>query len=153
MIQASTAFPSIDYASHPAFRDFQPAQAQRDAAIEAAIRQADEVLEAIHASPSPLPADEIEQSYKAQVLPQLETIGRSAAEALPAELPIAKIVEAALAETREELLKEALFHNEKKRFRPIERSSASVDQIARDLTDDGLSLHRTPQVNDSGDLG
>ena len=33
MIQASAAFPSIDYASHPAFRDFQPAQAQRTSAI------------------------------------------------------------------------------------------------------------------------
>ncbi len=146
MIQASAAFPSVDYASHPAFRGFHPAQAQRDAAIEEAIRRADEVLEAIHASPSPLPGAEMEQSYSAQVLPQLEAIGRSAADALPTELPIAKIVEAALVETREELLKEALFHNEKKRFRPIERSSPSADQIARDLTDDGLSLHRAPQA-------
>jgi hypothetical protein len=145
MIQSSAVFPAIDYVSHPAFRGLKPAGTSRDAAIEEAVRRADEALNAIHASASPLPVSEIEQSYHTVVLPQLDTIGRLAANLLPAEHSIAKIAAEALAETREELLKEALFHNEKKRYRPTGPASASVERIARDLTDDGLSLHRAPQ--------
>lgn len=144
MAQSNTVFPSIDYAAHTAFRGFAPACPSQDAAIEEAIRQADTVLEEIHGSPSALPAADIQQAYQARILPQFDTIGRLMVEALPEQLPIAGIAATALAETREELLKEALFQNEKKRYRPIDRVSSSVERIARDLSEDGLSLHRVP---------
>jgi hypothetical protein len=143
MIQASTQFPSIDYAAHPAFRSFSPAEPSKDAVFEQALRQIDEVLDEIHASPAALPAADIEHAYQTRALPQLETLGRLLTESLPSDLPIAAIAGTALAETREELLKEALFQNEKKRFRPND-VTPSVERIARDLTDDGLSLHQTP---------
>ncbi len=145
MIQGSTVFPSIDYTAHPAFRGFAPACGSQDAAIEEAIRQADTVLEGIHGSLSALPAADIQHSYQSLILPQLDAIGRLMTESLPGELPIAGIAATALAETREELLKEALFQNEKKRYRPVERVSASVERIARDLSEEGLSLHRVSQ--------
>jgi hypothetical protein len=145
MIQASTIFPSIDYAAHPAFHGFAPARASQDAAIEEAIRQADAVLEEIHSSPSALAEADIQSSYQTRVLPQLDAIGRLTVDSLPGELPIAGIAATALAETREELLKEALFQNEKKRYRPAERVTPSIERIARDLSEEGLSLHRIPQ--------
>jgi hypothetical protein len=144
MIQATTDFPSIDYTAHPAFRGFAPASASQDAAIERAIGQADAVLEGILGSATALPAAEIERTYQTQVLPQLDTIGRLMAESLPPELPIAGIAAAAMAETRAELLKGALFQNEKKRYRPLGGVSASAEKIARYLTEDGLSLNRVP---------
>ena len=46
---------------------------------------------------------------------------------------------------REELLKEALFQNEKKRYRPAGDVAPNVERIAHDLAEDGLSLHQAPQ--------
>jgi hypothetical protein len=143
MIQASTQFPSIDYTAHPAFRQFSPADPSQDTAIEQAVRQIDEVLEEIHASPAALSSLDIEHAYQTRALPQLETVGRSLTALLPGDLPIATIATAALAETRAELLKEALFQNDKKRYRPTD-ATPSVERIACDLADDGLSLHQTP---------
>jgi hypothetical protein len=145
MLKPTTHFPAIDYEAHPAFRDFSPADPSQNASIEEAIRQVDAVLEEIHGSPSALPAADIQQSYQTRALPQLDKIGRLLAESLPRDLPIAGIAAASLAETRDELLKEALFQNEKKRYRPAERVSAGVERIADDLREQGLSLHHAPQ--------
>ena len=111
MTQPATCFPLIDYADHPAFRSFSPALASKDAIIEEAIRRADAVLEEMHASASPLAAAELKRAYESRVLPAIDSIGHDLAAALPAELAIAGIAEAALAETRRELLAEALFQN------------------------------------------
>jgi len=144
MIQATTVFPSIDYAAHPAFRGFAPAGPSQDAAIENAITQVDTVLEEIHGSSTALATAEIQHSYETRVWPQLDTIGRLLAESLPKELPMSGIAVAALGETRDELLKEALFQNEKKRYRPLDRVSSAVERISQDLSEEGLSLHRAP---------
>jgi hypothetical protein len=95
MIQASTQFPSIDYTAHPAFRQFSPADPSQDTAIEQAVRQIDEVLEEIHASPAALSSLDIEHAYQTRALPQLETVGRSLTALLPGDLPIATIATAA----------------------------------------------------------
>ena len=42
MLQPATVFPAIDYAAHPAFRQFTPADSAQDAAIEQSVRQIDE---------------------------------------------------------------------------------------------------------------
>jgi hypothetical protein len=145
MLQPSTPFPSIDYATHPAFRQFSPADASQDSAVEQAVRQIDEALQEIHTSPTALPSASIRQTYQTRVLPQLESIGRLLTDSLPKDLPIATIAAVALAETREELLKEALFQNEKKRYRPTGHVPPNVERIVHELTEDGLSLHQMPQ--------
>lgn len=144
MLQPATLFPSIDYAAHPAFRSFAPADSSQDAAIEQSVRQIDEALQEIHASPAALPTASIQQTYQTRALPELDAIGRLLTQALPKELPISMIAATALAETREELLKEALFQNEKKRYRPLDQLASGVERIAHDLAEDGLSLHQVP---------
>jgi hypothetical protein len=144
MIQSGADFPVVDYAAHPAFRGFAAAPAAKDAAVEQAVGKADAALEEIYASPTALPVAGIEDHYRQNVRPNLDEIRRLCLDQLPNGSLLGKVVGDALEETHQDLLRALCYQNEKKRYRPANRVAGVAEQVAADLSEKGISLHRIP---------
>jgi hypothetical protein len=136
-------FPTVDYATHPAFRGLPTASPEHDLAAETAVRQADLALDEIHAA-APLPVSEVKRRFESRVQPELDVIDRVCGEALNRDPLMAEIVRYAVGDARRDLLREVLDKNQRKRAPARAAGDVSAERIAEELSADGLSLHGVP---------
>src|SRR5262249_17218778 len=138
------AFPFINYATHPAFRDFPRPGGVDPPVIDGWLAVIDRNFAELCAAARPLSLQEIQDAFAQMIDPSFSALLAECAARLGDNRVTSAAVTHALNRTRNELHREVIYRNQGLRFKGPRRPSAVAEKVAANLDADGVSLCRLP---------
>jgi hypothetical protein len=136
----------VDYDNHPAFNRYSHLINKVDTSVIMAIwHEIDRATKLVKESQEYLAEDFIRRYHEFQVCPFVDEILRITNSHMPSSAWFKEVVSEALFKTRETLLKEMLYENEKKRSVFQVTYSPYAEKVKNDLKNEGVSFTLLPQ--------